>query len=155
MPGPKPALREVARMRALEAREARLAFGVDLAVVERLALLLVAENFIGAVQLGEAAGRFRIVRVGVWMQLLGELPEGALDVARARPPRHPQNLIGVAHSVKLHVSNRDHGPALYIVASNVRERRIIGAGSAMSDGKTALTDQDRFQGFRLRTSQRP
>ncbi len=92
-------------MRALEAGEARLALGVDLAGVERLALLLVAENFVGAVQLGEASRGFRIVLVGVWMQLLGELPEGALDIGRARPSRHPQDIIGVAHSVELHVSS--------------------------------------------------
>ena len=95
-------LARIARMRAFEAGKARLALGVDLAGVERLALLLVAENFVGRVELGEASRRFRIVRVGVWMQLLGELAEGALDRARARPPRHPQDLIGVAHSVKLH-----------------------------------------------------
>ena len=40
---------------ALEALEARLALGVDLAAVEGLALVVVAEDFVGGVQLGELA----------------------------------------------------------------------------------------------------
>jgi hypothetical protein len=54
--GPESALREIARIRTFEAGEARLAFGVDLAVVEGLALLLVAENLIRRIQLGKASG---------------------------------------------------------------------------------------------------
>src|SRR6185437_14206276 len=41
-----------------KAGETRLALGVDLAAVELLALVLVAEDFIGGVDFGEALGRF-------------------------------------------------------------------------------------------------
>ncbi len=92
-----------ARLRAVafEALKARLALGVDLAVVESLALLVVAGDLIGGVQLGEARGGLRIVLVGVGMQLLGEPPVGALDLSLARTLRYPQNLVGVAHPSKL------------------------------------------------------
>ena len=73
-----------AAAKALKALETRLAFGVDLAAVERLALVLIAEEFVGGIQLGKARRRLRIVLVGVGMQLLGEPPVGALDVARTR-----------------------------------------------------------------------
>src|SRR5262245_22272214 len=52
---------------ALEALEARLALGVDLATVERLALVGITENLIGGVELGEAARGLRIALVGVWV----------------------------------------------------------------------------------------
>ena len=58
---------------AFEALEARLALGVDLAVVEGLALLVVADDLVGRIELGETRGRLRVVLVGVGMQLLGEL----------------------------------------------------------------------------------
>ena len=58
---------------AFKALEARLAFGVDLAAVEGLALVGFAEDLVGGIELGEARGRLRIVLVGVRMQLLGEL----------------------------------------------------------------------------------
>ena len=86
---------------AFEALEARLALGVDLAVVERLALLVVAGDLVGGVKLGEARGRLGIVLVGVGMQLLGEPPVGALDLGLARTLRYPQNLVGVAHPFEL------------------------------------------------------
>src|SRR6185312_9536270 len=82
----------------LKATEARLALGVDFAAVKGLALLVIAEDFVRGVELGEAGGRLGVVLVGVGMQLLGKLPEGALDVAFARTLRYPQNLVGVAHS---------------------------------------------------------
>src|SRR5262249_52286827 len=63
---------------ALEAAEARLALGVDLAAVERLALVLLAQDFIGGVELGEPHRRLGVVPVGVRMQLLGQAPEGFL-----------------------------------------------------------------------------
>ena len=84
-PGPRPA----ARPDALEALEARLALGIDLAAVERLALVVVAEDFIGGVQLGELRRRLLVLLVGVGMQLLREPPEGALDRRRARILRAP------------------------------------------------------------------
>ena len=70
-PGPKPA--PPPGCAAFEALEARLALGVDLAAVEGLALLVVADDLVGGIELGEARGRLGIVLVGVGMQLLGEL----------------------------------------------------------------------------------
>ena len=55
------------------------ALGIDLAAIEGLALLVVADNLIGGIQLGEARGRLRIVLVGIGVQLLGELAVGALQ----------------------------------------------------------------------------
>ena len=51
-PDPKPAPPPGAA--SPEALEARLALGIDLAAVERLALLLVADDLVGGVQLGKA-----------------------------------------------------------------------------------------------------
>ena len=82
-PGPRP------RAEAFEALEARLALGVDLAAVEGLALVVLAQDFVGGVELGEARGGVLVVLVGVGVQLLGELAEGALDVRGARALGHP------------------------------------------------------------------
>src|ERR1700722_16048325 len=84
-----------------KALKARLALGVDLAAIELLALVLVAEDLVGRVQLGKARLGFRIVLVGVGVMLLGELAIGALDRRSAGAPRHPQDLIGVAHPSRL------------------------------------------------------
>ena len=46
--------RRPAARRSLEALEARLALGVDLAAVERLALVVVADDLVGGVELGKA-----------------------------------------------------------------------------------------------------
>ena len=59
--GPTPAA--AARVAAGKALEARLAFGVDLAAVELLALVLVADDLVGGVQLGKPLRGFRIVLV--------------------------------------------------------------------------------------------
>jgi len=48
------------RAKTFEALEARLALGVDLAAVEGLALLLVADDLIGSIKLGEARRRLRM-----------------------------------------------------------------------------------------------
>src|SRR6202035_1709834 len=90
-----------ARVAAGKALKARLALGVDLAAIERLALVLVAQDLVGRVQLGKARLGFRIVLVGVGVMLLGELAIGALDRRSAGAPRHPQDLIGVAHPSRL------------------------------------------------------
>src|SRR5665213_172461 len=84
---------------AFEAAEARFAFGVDLAAIERFAFLVVAGDLIGSVKLGEARGRLGIVLVGVGMQLLSEPPVGALNLGLVRTLRYPQYFVGVAHSV--------------------------------------------------------
>src|SRR5262249_8591628 len=85
----------------LKPLEARLAFGVDLAAVERLAFLLLAQNFVGCVELGKARSRLWIMLVGVGVQLLRELAEGALDLSGAGTLGNPQDLIGVAHAASL------------------------------------------------------
>src|SRR5204862_1021622 len=63
--------------------EFRLALGVDLAAVEFLALLLVADDLIGGIDLGKLRLCLLISRVLVGMVLLGELPVGALDLGLA------------------------------------------------------------------------
>src|SRR5690606_37888619 len=68
------ALRPAAR----KALEAGLALGVDLAGVKLLALVGVAENLVGGVDLGKARRRLGIVLVGVGVVLLGELAKRAL-----------------------------------------------------------------------------
>src|SRR5262249_35825380 len=82
---------------AFKSLETRLALGIDLAAVERLALVRLAQNFVRGIELGEAVRRLRVVLVGIRMQLLGELAVGALDLRRARVARHTQDVIGVAH----------------------------------------------------------
>src|SRR5580700_644099 len=82
---------------AAKTLEARLTLGVDLAAIERLALVLVLEDLVRGVQLGKARRRLRIVLVGVGMQLFCQAPIGALDVGRTRLAIEPQDLIGITH----------------------------------------------------------
>src|ERR1700730_1168562 len=82
---------------AREALEARLALGVDFAAIELLALVLVADDLVGRVELGKTLRSLRIVLVAVGVMLLGELAIGALDGRSTGAPLHPQDLIGVAH----------------------------------------------------------
>src|SRR5579862_2131109 len=84
--------------KTLEALETRLAFGIDLAAVEGLALVGIAQDFMGGIDLGKARGGLGIMLVGVRMQLLGKPPEGSLDLRGARALGYPKHLIGVAHS---------------------------------------------------------
>ena len=49
--------------KSLEAAEARLPLGVDLAAVERLALVRIAEDLVGGVDLGELGGRVLVMLV--------------------------------------------------------------------------------------------
>src|SRR5262249_41719942 len=70
--------------KSVKALEARLAFGVDLAAVKSFALSRITDDFVGRIELGKARGRLRIVLIGVRMQFLGKLAEGALDHRRAR-----------------------------------------------------------------------
>src|SRR5215207_5004924 len=86
-----------ARVAAGKTLEAWLALGVDLAAVELLALVLVADDLVGGIDLGKARSRLRIVLVVVRVMLLGELAIGTLDRRSAGAPRHPQDLIGVTH----------------------------------------------------------
>src|ERR1700676_148035 len=82
---------------AAKTMEAGLALGIDLAAIERLALVLVLEDLVGGIQLGKARRRLRIVLVGVGMQLFRQAPIGALDVGRARLAIDAQDLIGITH----------------------------------------------------------
>ena len=72
--------------------------GIDLATIELLALVRVADDLMRAVKLGELVGRLRVLLVGIGVQLLRKLAISLLDVVLARAFRHPQHLIGVAHS---------------------------------------------------------
>src|SRR4051812_24447833 len=83
---------------SLEALEARLAVRADLAAVELLALVGIADDLVRTVELGEFIGRLRIL-AGIRVQLLRQLAIRLLDVFRARRLGHPQHLIGVTHPV--------------------------------------------------------
>src|SRR5690606_22906433 len=89
---------------ALEAAKARLAFGIDLTAIKRLALVVVAKDLVGGVELGEFRRRVLVALVGVGVQLLGKLAVGALDRRLARILWHPQDAIGVAHFTPLRKS---------------------------------------------------
>jgi hypothetical protein len=90
-----------ARIAAGKALKTRLALGIDLAAIELLALVLVADDLVGRVQLGKARRGFRIVLVGIGVMLLGKLAIGAFDRRSTGAPRHPQDLIGVTHPSRL------------------------------------------------------
>ena len=62
-------------------------------------LVAFAENFVSRVQLGETRSRLRIRLVGIRVQLLRKLAEGRFDLGLARSLRHPQDLVGVTHSI--------------------------------------------------------
>ena len=63
--------------KAFKALEARLALRVDLAAIEFSALLLVAKNFVGGVDLGELRLRALVALMTVGVVLLGEFSIGA------------------------------------------------------------------------------
>src|SRR5262249_21541609 len=90
--------------------EARLALGVDLAAIEGFALVRLAQDFIGSVQLGKARGCPRVVLVGVRMQLLRLPAERTFDLGGTRCLRHPQDVIGVTHPQSL------SGPAALVTS---------------------------------------
>ena len=74
----------------------RLAGRVDLAAVELLALLGIADDLVGRRHLLEPLFRGGAIgRIEVGVQLLGELAIGAADVVLARGARHAQNQIGI------------------------------------------------------------
>jgi len=84
--------------KTFEAGVARLALRIDLAAVELRALVRVAQNLIGAVELGELLLRLRVGGVLVRMQFLGEAPIGFLDVLGRGRLGHAKNRVGIAHS---------------------------------------------------------
>ena len=102
-PGPGRAARKTAgsSAKALEAVRARLAVGADLAPVEFAFLLVVADDLIGRIDLGEALLGLRVGLIMIGMKFLGELPIGLLDLAGARRLGDAQNVIWIAHVFSL------------------------------------------------------
>src|SRR6185437_7931807 len=137
---------------ALVSGESRLALGVALAAVERLALVGVAHDLVRRVQLRKVRRGLGIVFVGVRVQLLGELAEGALDLRLARTFGNPQDLIGVAHSSTLRET---------VSAPSRRHcRRFMGSmwGSGGADATRRPAKRgfrELFQGLIVRTRQAP
>src|SRR5690606_22179970 len=95
-----------AKAEAVGALEARLPLGVDLATVERLALLGIAEDLIGRVQFREAILGLGIVAILVGVMPLGEPPVGLLDVGFRSRRRYAQNVIRIAHAAKVAPGSR-------------------------------------------------
>ncbi len=93
------------RTEPFEALETWLAFSIDLAAIECLALVAVADNFICSVEFGEARRCLRIVLVGVRMQFFSESPIGALDIGLACTLGNPQDFVGVAHRIQTPVKS--------------------------------------------------
>src|ERR1700732_281148 len=94
-------LRAPAKPRALpaeafETMETRLAFGVDLAPVERGAFFLVAQNLIGGAHLGEFLLRLRILAL-IWMEFFGEFAKDLFDLGHVGGFLNSQNRIRITH----------------------------------------------------------
>ncbi len=122
-PPARPAERAAARVGAMEAAP-RLAGGVDLAAVELLALLGIADDLVGRRHLLEALlRRGAIGRIEVGMQLLGELAIGAADVVLARSARHAQNHVGIFGHRCAHPS-----PAIDDYTAKWRSWRLCASG---------------------------
>ncbi len=79
-------------------KAARIAAFVDLAGIEFGALVLVAQNVIGAGDFLETLLGLGVARMGVRMVFLGQVAEGLLDFGFAGALGHAQDLIGIAHS---------------------------------------------------------
>ena len=88
--------RLAAKTETVELGRPRLALRVDLAAVEGLALLVVAEDFVGGPDFGEALLGFRFLTL-VGMVFLGELAERGFDFRPARRLRNAKNIIGITH----------------------------------------------------------
>ena len=83
-----------------EAPELLAAVGVDLAPVELLALLLVAQNVEGGGDALEPVLGRRVAGVLVRMEFLGQLPERLADLVLTGAPRHAQFLVGITRHVR-------------------------------------------------------
>ena len=92
----RPAPRRPPGAETFELRRARLALGVDLAAVERRALLLVAKDFVGTAHFGEFVLRLGVLTL-VRMILLRQLAKSRLDFCGACRLRHAEHLIRIAH----------------------------------------------------------
>src|SRR5690606_33223212 len=96
----RPGLGAGAGAETLETLEARLAVGADQPPVEIGASLLVAENFVGGVDLGKVllCPGFPAL---VGMMLLREASERLLDVGGRRTPRDAQHFVRITHACTL------------------------------------------------------
>jgi hypothetical protein len=70
---------------------------VDLAGIIALALLRLADDVVGGVDLLEALLRLRLARIEIGMRLLGGLAIGLADVVLAGVGRHAQRLVEIGH----------------------------------------------------------
>src|SRR5579871_2737270 len=80
---------------------ARIAVGVDHALIEFLPLLLVAQNIVGSAYFLKPLLCRRIAALGVGMMFLRQRAESLLDVGFARALRNTQNVIGVTHALPI------------------------------------------------------
>src|SRR5262249_17914284 len=72
------------RAEAFETLETGLAFRINLAAVECLALIGIANDFVSGVEFGEVRGSLGVVLIGIRVQFFREPAIGALDVRLAR-----------------------------------------------------------------------
>src|SRR5262245_59863998 len=135
----KAAARPAPGAETLKALETRLAVGVDLAAIEGLAPVRLAQNFVSSVQLGKARGRPRVVLVGVRMQLLRLPAESTFDLGGARCLRYPQDVIGVTHAQSLVATSPlvMPGTAPTVLAQCGEERPRPQRGTPTPDGSSA------------------
>src|SRR5690606_25597323 len=128
----------------VEAMEARLALRVDLAAVELGALLLVAENFIGGIDLGKLLLGLGIILVLVGMIGLGELAERLLDVRVARRSGTTENAVWIAHGYPVRERGTATNPLPY-GATVARLQRLLRASrqpqAGLRQGFTSVMDQ--------------
>ena len=78
-------------------RRARLALRVNLAAIELAPFLLVGENLVRRVQLGEAVLGLGIGRIGIRVELLRELAIGALDLCLVGGLGNTEDVVGITH----------------------------------------------------------
>ena len=94
-----------------KAAETGFPLGIDLATIERFTLDLIAQQFVGGVQLGETGRRFGIVLVGVGMQFFCEPAVGVFDLACARLTIYTQDFVGITHPLATPRCNSGLPPA--------------------------------------------
>ena len=88
--------RLAAKTEALELRRARLAFRIDLAAIERLALRVITNDLVGRAHFRETLFRLWLLAL-VGVVLLGELAKRGFDFRRARRLGYAKNVIWITH----------------------------------------------------------
>ena len=112
---------------------ARIAVGVDLAAVESGALLLIAEDVIGAADLLKLLLGSGIAALRVRMVLLGERTKRLLDLGFACLLAHAQNFVRITHDVSRRRKIVSRGPLQYgHLTSAVKDRRSSSCGKAVA-----------------------